>query len=305
MNYTFRQLLIFTKVCETNSITKAAEVLHLTQPAVSIQLKNFQDQFNMPLTEVIGRKLYVTDFGTEIYEAALSILSETDKIEQTARAYEGDLVGKLKIATVSTGKYIMPFMLAPFLELNRSVELQMDVTNRSNVIDSLMNNQLDFALVSLLPENMAVETVELMQNEIFLVGNAKASFEKKMHPTSILSEIPLIYREQGSGTRQTMERFLKQEKLTVKPKLELTSNEAVKQAVLAGLGYSIMPKIGIKSELKTKDLSIIEVDGLPVITSWQLIWLKDKKFSLAAKSFLDFILKNKTALIKDYNAMYE
>lgn len=305
MNYTFRQLLIFTKVCETNNITKAAELLHLTQPAVSIQLKNFQDQFNMPLTEVIGRKLYVTDFGHEIYEAALSILAETDKIEQTARAYEGDLVGKLKIATVSTGKYIMPFMLAPFLEEHRSVELQMDVTNRSNVIDSLMNNQLDFALVSLLPENIAVDSIELMQNELYLVGNKSTPLERATHPSSILTQIPLIYREQGSGTRQTMERFIKQEKLNVKPKLELTSNEAVKQAVLAGLGYSIMPKIGIKSELKTRDISILKVEGLPVTTSWQLIWLKDKKFSMAAKSYLEFIENNKSVLLKKYNALYD
>ena len=139
MNYTLHQLKVFLKVSKTCSITKAAEELHLTQPAVSIQLKNFQ--------EVIGRQLYVTDFGKEIAFAAEEILNEVDKINLKTQAYKGILSGALKLSVVSTGKYVMPYFLSDFLNLNSGIELEMDVTNISKVVKSLVNNQIDFALV--------------------------------------------------------------------------------------------------------------------------------------------------------------
>ncbi len=162
MNYTLNQLRIFLKVVQNQSVTKASEELHLTQPAVSIQLKNFQDQFEIPLTEVVGRKIYVTDFGKEIAEAAEQILQQVSTIDYKTLAYKGQLFGKIKISVVSTGKYVMPYFLADFLKMHPGVELEMDVTNKNKVVKSLQNNEVDFALVSILPEKMKVEKINLM-----------------------------------------------------------------------------------------------------------------------------------------------
>jgi len=299
MNYTLNQIQIFLKVTQTESITKAAEELHLTQPAVSIQLKNFQDQFEIPLTEVIGRKLYITDFGKEIATAAEKILNEVYAINYKTMAYKGKLTGRLKISAVSTGKYVIPYFLAGFLKKHTEVELVLDVTNKSKVVESLDKNEVDFALVSILPDQLNVEKIELMQNKLFLVGNTEVPFKKKIYDKEIFQELPLIYREKGSGTRQTMENFIEKHKLPVKKKMALTSNEAVKQAVLAGLGYSIMPLIGIKNELLDGDLQIIPVKGFPIKSTWHLTWMKHKKFSPVAEAFLNYVKKEKANIIKE------
>ncbi len=305
MHYTLHQLQVFLKVTENESITKAAEELHLTQPAVSIQLKNFQDQFEIPLTEIVGRKLYVTDFGREIAIAAEKILNEVQAINNRTLAYKGELIGKLKISVVSTGKYVMPYFLSDFLNLNPGVELVMDVTNKAQVIESLEKNEVDFSLVSVLPSKLNVEKVALMQNKLFLVGNSDKKYKSKAYDKHILKNLPLIYREQGSATRQVMEAFLMKKKWTTWKKMELTSNEAVKQAVLAGLGCSIMPLIGIKTELIQGTLQIIPVKGLPIQSTWQLIWQKGKNFSPVANAFLNYLKQEKERIIEEQFDWFE
>jgi len=298
MNYTLHQLQIFLKIAEKSSITKASEELHLTQPAVSIQLKKFQDQFPFPLTEVIGRQIYITDFGKEIVEAGKVILKHVNEIEYKSIAYSGKLSGKLKISIVSTAKYIMPYLLADFIKLNPEVDIILDVTNKSKVVESIAENSVDFSMVSLLPDNLKVEAIELMENQLFLVGSTKDQFPKKNYPHSILSELPIIYREEGSGTRLTMELYLEKNKISVKKKMELTSNEAVKQAVLAGIGYAIMPLIGIRDEIAENKLQIIPVKGFPIKSNWNVIWAKGKQFSPAAKAFLEYLKSEKEKLIQ-------
>jgi len=305
MNYTLNQLQIFLKVTETQSITKAAEELHLTQPAVSIQLKNLQDQFDIPLTEVVGRQLYITDFGKEIATAAEKILNEVYAINYKTQAYKGQLSGRLKISIVSTAKYIMPYFLGGFLKKNSEVELHLDVTNKSKVIESLENNEVDFSLVSVLPDKLNIEKIDLIQNKLFLIGNTSKKFNKKEYGKEIFNELPLIYRENGSGTRLVMERFIERNRLPVKKKMELATNEAVKQAVIAGLGYSIMPLIGIKNELENKSLQIIPVKGFPIKSVWNLIWLKNKHFSPAANAYLQYLRMNKQNIIKENFDWYE
>ncbi len=305
MHYTLNQLQIFLKVCQTQSVTKAAEELHLTQPAVSIQLKNFQDQFEIPLTEVIGRKIYITAFGKEIAVAAENIINQVYAINYKTQAYKGQFVGRLKISVVSTGKYIMPYFLSDLIKKHPSIELIMDVTNKSKVVESLENNEVDFSLVSILPERLNIEKLDLLQNRLYLVGNRLHSFKKSSSIHEAFTDLPLIFREKGSGTRQTMEQFIDRNKIVVMKKMELTSNEAVKQAVLAGLGYSIMPLIGIKNELLTGDLQIIPVKGLPIKTVWSLIWLKGKLHSPVAGLLLDHIRKEKTNIIQQQFDWYE
>ena len=299
MNYTFNQLQTFLKITQTQSVTKASEELHLTQPAVSIQLKNFQNQFEISLTEVVGRKIFITDFGKEIAVAAEAILNQVYAINYKTLAHKGQLAGRLKISVVSTGKYIMPFFLTDFLKQHGGIELILDVTNKAKVLESLEKNEVDFSLVSVLPENMQIEKIELMQNKLYLVSNAKQKFKNKLYDKSIFETIPLIYREQGSGTRQTMEKFIQKNNLPVRKKMELTSNEAVKQAVIAGLGCSIMPLIGIKNELHNGELQIIPVKGFPIKSVWNLIWLKGKNHSPVASAFLSYLKKEKANIMKE------
>ena len=298
MNYTLNQLQIFLKVVKTQSVTKAAEELNLTQPAVSIQLRNFQDQFQIPLTEVLGRKIYITDFGHEIAEAAENIINQVHAINYKTLAYKGQLAGRLKISVVSTGKYVMPYFLSDFMKEHSGIELSMDVTNKNKVIESLENNEVDFALVSILPTTLNIEQLDLLQNKLYLVGKVSPVSGTGADSKDVFKELPWIFREKGSGTRQTMERFIENNSIRVVKQMELTSNEAVKQALLAGLGYSIMPLIGIKNELQNNELEIIHVSGLPIKTTWSLIWLKGKKHSPASVSFIDHLQKQKSNIVE-------
>jgi len=299
MNYTLHQLHIFLKISELQSVTKASEALHLSQPAVSIQLKNFQDQFPIPLTEVVGRQLYITDFGMEIAGAAEKILNEVYAINYKTLAYKGQLSGRLKISIVSTGKYVMPYFLSTFIKQNDGVDLTMDVTNKSRVVESLDLNEVDFALVSVMPKKLKVNKIALMENKLFFVSSGKLGLKKSLSKKKLFEETPLIYREHGSATRNAMETFIAKNNYSARKKMELTSNEAVKQAVISGLGCSIMPLIGIRNELNNKDLQIIPMKGLPISTEWNLIWLKSKKLSPAALAYIEFLIKEKEHIISE------
>uniref|UniRef100_UPI00404A645D LysR substrate-binding domain-containing protein n=1 Tax=Flavobacterium sp. TaxID=239 RepID=UPI00404A645D len=218
---------------------------------------------------------------------------------------KGQLFGKIKISVVSTGKYVMPYFLADFLKKHPGVELEMDVTNKNKVVESLQNNEVDFALVSILPDKMKVEKIDLMQNKLFLVGNRDEEFTAKSNIEKILENRPLLFRESGSGTRQTMERFIDNQDIKINKRMELTSNEAIKQAILAGIGYSIMPLIGIRKELQNNELQIIPLKGLPIKTDWSLIWVKGKNHNPAALAYLDYLKKEKEAIIHSKFSWYE
>jgi DNA-binding transcriptional LysR family regulator len=302
MNYTLSQLEIFLKICQNQSITKAAEELHLTQPAVSIQLKNLQNQFDIPLTEVIGRKLYVTDFGKEVALMAENIIHQAHEIAHKSKAFKGELIGKLKISVVSTGKYVIPFFLAGFLKKHPGVALRLDVTNKTQVLENIAQNEVDFSMVSVLPTDMNIDNLELLQNKLYLVTGKDSNYPKNKYDVSIFDELPIIYREKGSGTRYTMERYFDSKGIQLRKQMELTSNEAVKQAIIAGLGSSVMPLIGLKNEIQNGELKIIPVKGLPIKSSWQLIWQKNKGFSPVALAFLEYLRNEKDQIIeKDFN----
>jgi DNA-binding transcriptional LysR family regulator len=301
MNYTLHQLRIYLKVTETLSITKTAEKLNLTQPAISIQLKNFQDQFDYPLIEIINKKIQVTGLGKEIAIAAESIITEIDNINYKSQNYKNKLAGHLKLAIVSTGKYIMPYFLSEYLKQNSGVDLTMDVTNYSKVLSSLLQYEIDFALISHDPENNKFEKFDLISNELFLVGNN--TINNGTIGNKSITDSTFLFREEGSRTRLVMENFIAKNKIKIKKKIELTSNEAVKQAVIAGLGLSIMPLIGIRNEIENGTLKVIPIKGLPIQTTWRLIWLKEKKLSPIAESYLNYLTKEKDTIIQNYFAL--
>lgn len=300
MYYTLHQLKVFLKIVECQSITKAAEALHLTQPAVSIQLKRLQDQFEIPLTEVIGRQLFVTDFGNQIAAVSKKVLREAEVIRTTVDQYKGLLTGKIRISVVSTGKYILPYFLQGFMEEYPGVEMMIDVSNRGKVIEGLSQNESDFSLVSVLPEQIPLETIDLMENRLYLVGSSR--FSNRKVNIKDLGELTLIFREKGSATRGAMEEYLTRNDITATKTMELVSNEAVKQAVNAGIGFSIMPLIGLRNELAMGSLKIFPLKGLPIITNWKLIYDKRKQLSPAAETLISYINQHKEeVLIRDFN----
>lgn len=294
MKYTLNQLHVFQKVFETKSITKAADQLFMTQPAVSIQLKNFQQQFKTPLYEYQGRGIVITEFGKQIAKIVGSCMNNLNELEILSSAYDNILKGKLKIASASTGKYVIPFFLSDFLKQHKGIDLALNVTNKSMVVESLLNNKIDFAIISTLPDNIEINEELLIENKLYLVGLSKQNFISK----------PLIFRENGSATRLVMEGYFNEFKKGVK-KIELESNEAVKQAVLANIGISILPIIGLKNEIKSQQLEIIPQKNLPITTQWRIVWRKDKNLSPVAKAFLDYIKLNKEMIVQKYFKWYD
>ncbi len=305
MNYTLHQLRIFVKAVEYQSITKASEALYLTQPAVSLQLKKFQAQFDVPLTEVVGRKLYITDFGKEIADYAQKILNEIDAINYRTKSYKGQLAGKIKLSSASTGKYVMPYFLADFVNMHPNIDFAVEVTNKTLVIKSLEQNEVDFALISALPDHLNLQMEQLLSNKLYLVGGSCIKPRSKPSIRNIFEHHPLLYREYGSATRNAMEQFIASENLPTYKKIELTSNEAVKQALIAGLGYSIMPIIGIKNELKNGDLEIVPHKNLPIVTNWNLVWLSSKRLSPVAEAFLHHVRMEKENIVKKHFAWFD
>jgi len=294
MNYTVNQLRVFHKVVETSSITKAAEELFMTQPAVSIQLKNFQDQFDIPLTELKGRKIQITDFGMEIATITDKALEQLLSLQYKTKEYKGIVTGKLKVASASTGKYVIPYFLSQFLDKHSGIDLVLDVTNKTRVLESLKNKEIDFAIVSVLPEDIDVEEEILLENKLYMVSKSSKISKSK----------PLIFREKGSATRKAMEQYFDRKSSRDRERLELTSNEAVKQAVLAGIGSSILPLIGIKNELLNGSLQIINRKDLPIKTEWRMIWLKNKRLPPVAEAYLNFIREQKHKILEESFAWY-
>lgn len=292
MNYTLHQLQIFLEVVRQQSVTKAAKEINISQPALSIQLKKFQDQFDQPLTEIHSRKLHVTEFGYAIAEIVEGVLKEAEELQFKTKEYDGLLAGKLKISSASTGKYVMPYFLTEFHEDYPAIDLELDVTNKTRVMKDLRNNTIDFAWVSIVPDDVDVYEEIMMENKLYLVGNTD-HFDP---------EESLIFREKGSATRAAMDEYFKNQKK--RKRIELTSNEAVKQAVIAGLGYSILPLIGIKNEIENKQLHIIPRDDLPITTEWRLIWLKKKKLSKAAETYLEYAREHKDEIINHTFSWY-
>ena len=298
MNYTLNQLRIFLKIVQKESITRAAEALFLTQPAVSIQLKNFQDQFDIPLTEIVNKKLYVTDFGREVAAAAEKILEEVYAINYKTAQYKGQLSGRLRISVVSTGKYIVPYLLADFMKEHPGVELVLDVSNRANVTLNLERNETDFSLVSVLRERLNLEEIHCMKNQLYLVGKETLQVAPKGPWQKAIEDITWVKRETGSATRKALDEYLDSHNIQVRRHIELTSNEAVKQALIAGLGYSIMPLIGIRNELTLGQLKVTALPDLPLESMWRVVWPKGKKHNGAALAFKNYLTEQLPQIIE-------
>jgi DNA-binding transcriptional LysR family regulator len=241
------------------------------------------------LVDLVQKRIYLTSFGLDFQDTARRILDEARGFEERTAEKKGLLSGTLRISAVSTGKYIAPYLLAEFLRLHPHLDLALDVTNRAKVLEDLAANRADLALISVLPEKTALESLPLMENELVCVAQRPLAAPLPadgVYPLGVLEDVPVLFREEGSATRTAMERLLSAHQIEPKKKLVLSTNEAVKQAVMAGLGVSIVPLIGMRSALREEKAVVVPIRGLPLRSTWHIVWPSGKVLSPAAHAFV-------------------
>ena len=292
LHVTLRQLQVFEAVARRLSFSRAAEELHLTQPAVSMQIKQLDESVGLPLFEQIGKKIFLTDAGNEVYHYSRSIAQLLAEAESVLGEMKGLKRGKLNISVVGTANYFAPQLLALFCQRNQNVTLRLNVINRGVLINQLANNEMDLGVMGLPPDGLDIDAEPFMENPLVVIA-------PRSHPLALERNIPLprlaqetfIVREQGSGTRGAMERFFVQHNLTLSTGMEMSTDEAIKQAVQAGMGLGIVSMLTVALELETKRLVVLDVDSFPIRRHWFVVHRKGKRLSAVAQAFKEFLLQ--------------
>ncbi|MDH5393484.1 MAG: LysR substrate-binding domain-containing protein [Gammaproteobacteria bacterium] len=292
MHLTLQQLKLFEAVSRLSSYTRAAEELFLTQPAVSIQIKRLEEQAGLGLFEQVGKKIFLTPAGKEMYAASVDILTRVKELKIAIDELEGSIKGSLQVSVVTTAKYFLPNLLGSFLQLYPEVEPKLKFTNRARILDRLMNNEDDFVIMGQVPEDDHLEAYPFLNNIIGIVAPADHPLaNKKNIAIEELTNHRFLNREIGSGTRYVFDKLLEEHGLKIEPYMELGSSEALKQAVMAGLGITALSVHSVQLELEVNKLTILDVQGFPLKRRWYVVHLKGRKLSLVGRTFLDFILK--------------
>ncbi len=290
MRLTLRQLQVFRAVCENLSYSRAAEEMALTQPAVSLQIRQLEDIFEQPLFEYVGKKLYLTDAAEILYNASGEIFQQLSELDMKLSSLIGALSGQLRIAVESSAKYLSPHLLAAFQAKHPDVHPVLRVFNRAQIIRRLADNRDDLVVMSMVPEDMALEFMPFMNNPIIAIAApshplcASESLELKD-----LQSWPLLVREPGSGTRKACEEFFQQKRVQFTTTMELNSQEAQREGVAAGLGIAFMPKHAVNREIAMGDLIELPVRELPIFRSWCVVHARGKRLSPVAQAFLSFM----------------
>lgn len=291
MHFTFQQLKLFEAVFRNSSYTRAAEELHLTQPAVSIQVKRLEEQVGLPLFELMGKKIFPTMAGKTIYEASCDILGRIEDVKNSIESLKGEIKGPVQLSVVTTSKYFMPNLLGTFLAKYPDVEPKLVFTNRSKLIQRLHNNEDDFVVMGQIPEDEKLETYPFLENILVPVAHPDHPLAgKKKIPLKSLSGERFLVREEGSGTRLVFDKLLETNNLKIEPYMELGSSEAIKQGVMAGLGLAILSLHSLELEQAANKIVVLDVEDFPIKRRWYAVHLKGKKLSLVARTFLDYIL---------------
>jgi DNA-binding transcriptional LysR family regulator len=299
MHITLRQLDIFEAVARHLSFTRAAEELHLTQPAVSMQIKQLEDQIGMALFEQLGKKIFMTLAGNELYHYSRVIQQQLNEAEDVLEEIKGVRRGKLSIAVASTANYFVPKLLAAFSALYPQVTFSLDVTNREGLLQHIENNDNDLVIMGKPPDNMDLEVIPFMENPLVIIAAPN-------HPLVGLRKIPLkklqresfVLREQGSGTRIALERFLEEHGIRISANMEMRSNEGIKQSVEAGLGIGIVSLHTLALFLEADHLKVLDVEHFPIMRHWYMVHRAGKRSSPVAQAFKEFV-KEESADILD------
>lgn len=292
LHVTLRQLQVFEAVARHLSFSRAAEELHLTQPAVSMQIRQLDESVGLPLFEQIGKKIFLTDAGKEIYHYSRNIAQQLAEAEAVLEEMKGLKRGKLNISVVSTANYFAPQLLALFCQRHSGVTLSLNVVNREVLLNQLANNEMDLGVMGQPPEGLDIVAEPFMENPLVVIaspGHPLAAERNILLPR--LAEETFIVREQGSGTRSAMERFFLQHGLTLSTGMEMSTDEAIKQAVQAGMGLGIVSMLTLSLELETRRLAVLDVESFPIRRNWFVVHRKGKRLSTVAQAFKAFLLQ--------------
>ena len=295
---TLRQLTLFKAVAEHLSFTRAAAELRLTQPAVSIQIKQLENNIGMPLFEQIGKKIYLTDAGQLLQSAAEDIFIRLEDLETSLNELQETIKGQLRLSIISTASYFFPHVFSAFNRLHPEVQLRLKVTNRMRVLQQLSSNEDDLVIMGQVPDDLNVQAFPFLANPLVviappthpLVGKKKISLQR-------VAEETFLVREQGSGTRLAMESKFAAHNILLKTEQEFGSVEAIKQGVSAGLGLSVLSDSVLSLELAAGKLCVLDVEEFPLMRDWYVAHLSEKKLSLVAKTFLEFLLDQQKAFM--------
>ncbi|MDP1939618.1 MAG: LysR substrate-binding domain-containing protein [Gallionella sp.] len=300
-NATLRQLKVFEAVARNLSFTRAAEELYLTQPTVSIQIKQLADIVGQPLLEQIGKRIFLTDSGRELLKVCRDIFEGLDRFEMLMSDMKGVKKGKLRLAVITTAKYFVPRLLGVFCQRYPGIDVTLKVTNRERVLQRMAENQDDLYVLGQPPEQMDVAFEPFLENPLIVLapGNHPLAGQKNISPQR-LTEEQFLMREPGSGIRLATEEFFAGRGLKLKVRMELGSNEAIKQAVAGGLGLAVLSVHTLALERNIDELAILDVTGFPIRRHWYLVYPKDKQLSVVALAFLEFMHTESKLLSEKY-----
>lgn len=290
---TFRQLQVFLAVYELENYSKAGQMLGLTQPAVSSQIRQLEDAINQPLFEYVGRKLFRTAAAKLLAQSVERIFDELRILQTDLMANAGQVFGDLNLAAVNTAQYVVPYMVKGFIEKYPQVKISVRVGNRANAIQRLLDNSDDLIIMGMVPDDKPFESLPFLDNELVAVAPAE-------HPLCQLDTVPvqqfldsnLLMRESGSGSRLALEVFCQEQRLSLTPSMLFGSNDALKHAILAGIGVGVVPKLSILPELKLGSLKILDIKGFPLRRSWCVVYPKAKHPTPAMKAFITYTQEN-------------
>ncbi|MEO8890879.1 MAG: LysR substrate-binding domain-containing protein [Coleofasciculaceae cyanobacterium] len=288
---TLHQLKVFEAVARHNSFTRAAEELFLTQPTVSMQVKQLTKAVGMPLFDQIGKRLYLTQAGEELVKTCRQVFEQLEQFEMTVADLKGLKQGRLRIAVITTAKYFIPRLLGPFCQRYPGIDISLQVTNHELIINRLNDNLDDLYVMSQMPENIEVSCKPILENPLVVVAPISHPLaQEKNISLERLGTEPFIMREPGSGTRKAVQTLFDERKIQLKVRLDLGSNEAIKQAIVGGLGISVLSAHTLTLDSQNSQLTVLDVEKFPIERYWYAVYPTGKQLSIVARTFLEYLL---------------
>lgn len=287
---TLHQLKVFEAAARHGSFTRAAEELFLTQPTVSMQIKQLTKSVGLPLFEQVGKRLYLTEAGRELFATCRQIFETIAQFEMKVADLKGLKQGQLRLAVITTAKYFIPRLLGPFCQLYPGIDISLQVTNHEGILERMTANLDDVYIMSQVPDHLDVNFQAFLENPLVVLAPANHSLaDEKNIPISRLAEEPFIMREPGSGTRRAIQKLFDEHGVMLKVKLELGSNEAIKQAIAGGLGISVLSQHTLLPVIG--DLAILDVENFPIKRDWFMVYPNGKQLSIVARTYCDYLLE--------------
>lgn len=304
--YTLRQLDLFAAVARTQSLTRAAEEVHLTQPAISMQLKRLEESLGLPLFEPAGRGIQLTEAGRELASHVEEVLERLQHLEELAARWRGVRRGRIRLGIVSTAKYFVPKLLALFLKSHPGIDFRLTIHNREEILAELRANTVDFVIMGRPPQELECIATPFAPNLLGIVAAPSHPLSRRRRmKLAQLADEPFIVREHGSGTRAAMERFFAAHRVKLHGSMEMASNESIKQAVIAGLGLGFLSLHTVRDELAWGRLALLDVEGLPVRRQWFAVRRAARRLVPAAEEFGEFLVREAEALLDSEGTLIE